>query len=42
MAINSGGASTSREELVSKPGTKSEVWQYFGLAKGPDGKAVCQ
>ncbi len=38
--INSGCASTSREELVSKPGTKSEVWQYFGLAKGPDGKAV--
>ncbi len=33
--INSGGASTSREELVSKPRTKSEVWQYFGLAKGP-------
>lgn len=27
------------EELVSKPGAKSQVWQYFGL-KVEDGKPV--
>lgn len=28
------------EELVPKPGTKSELWNYFGLKKDSNGKAV--
>ena len=27
-------------DLVSKSGTKSVVWQYFGLRKGTDGVAI--
>ncbi len=27
-------------DLVSKPGTKSVVWQYFGLKKGSGGEAI--
>ena len=36
------------EKLLSKSGTKSKVWDYFGLQKGADGKpldvgsAVCR
>ena len=29
-----------RSDLVSKPGTKSELWSYFGLKKGTDGKGI--
>ncbi len=28
------------EEFVPKPGTKSELWTYFGLKKGSSGKAI--
>ena len=27
-------------ELLGKTGTKSVAWDYFGLAKGADGRAV--
>ena len=27
-------------ELVSKPGTKAQVWEYFGLKKAYDGSAI--
>ena len=27
-------------ELVSKPGTKAQVWEYFGLKKADDGSAI--
>ena len=29
-----------RSDLVCKPGTKSELWSYFGLKKGADGKGI--
>ena len=32
--------STTDQEIIPKPGTKSEVWQYFGLLKGPNGQAI--
>ncbi len=28
------------EEFVPKPGTKSELWTYFGMKKGSSGKAI--
>ena len=36
----SGSMSTTDQEIIPKPGTKSEVWQYFGLLKGPNGQAI--
>ena len=32
--------STKMTDLVSKPGTKSIVWDYFGLKKGTNGEIV--
>ena len=32
--------STTDQEIIPKPGTTSEVWQYFGLLKGPNGQAI--
>ena len=28
------------DDLIAKPGTKSIVWEHFGLRKGPDGKPM--
>ena len=28
------------DSLVTKPGTKSIVWDYFGLEKDPEGKPI--
>lgn len=28
------------EEFVTKPGTKSELWTYFGLKKDSSGKPI--
>ena len=28
------------DDLVAKPGTKSVLWEHFGLRKGPDGKPI--
>ena len=33
-------SSTKMADLVSKPGTKSIVWDYFGLKKGTNGETV--
>ena len=32
--------SVSEEEFLPKPGTKSEIWKYFGLKKDCNGKAI--
>lgn len=31
---------TGEAELVSKPGTKAQVWEFFGLKKANDGSAI--
>ena len=33
-------ASGAMSELIAKSGTKSIVWDYFGLERGPDGKPI--
>ena len=33
-------ATSTREELVSKPGTKSILWDYFGLRKTAKGEII--
>ena len=33
-------AEGNTDRLVAKPGTKSLVWDYFGLRKVPEGKPI--
>ena len=33
-------AEENTDRLVAKPGTKSLVWDYFGLRKDPEGKPI--
>ena len=40
MCLHDLPRSTKMTDLVSKPGTKSIVWDYFGIKKGRNGEIV--